>query len=405
MTTYNWSALASGADLGTLTTADVINFDTNSTPLDTIVSWDAGGVVQLNTQGKTVSFTITGGGRALTDANFTFTNGAAGKILIGDNTTSIGDGTSTFDDADNTLDNSAAGTKNDRLIGLNGNDTMNGGAGDDLIVVGNGGNPWGNDTVDGGTGVNDYLALGTSSTIGALIDFSAHSLSNAQGSATFAGIENALGGSGDDSIYAFEASRTYTGRFFNPASPATVDFTRIMEGFAGNDLLVGDQRDGLNDRVRYSGSPNAVYVNLAEETALDGYDQDTAAGGVQSYTDTLRFIDDIQGSSFNDTLLGGGLGTSAGGFFNEQFEGLAGNDLIDGNGGQNISFAYFSSPTGVTVNLSTGIASDCFGGTDTLIGGTVSTNISGSNSADSLIGDDTRTFLQGRGGNDTLDGR
>src|SRR5205085_12551749 len=100
------------------------------------------------------------------------------------------------------------------------------------------------------------------------------------------------------------------------------DFTRVMEGFAGNDFFRGDLRDGYSEMVRYIGSPNGVNVNLGLNFAQDGYDSNSTLAGVQSFNDTLIGIDFIQGSMFNDTLVGGGLSHTYNGSPFENFEGM-----------------------------------------------------------------------------------
>ena len=70
---------------------------------------------------------------------------------------------------------------------------------------------------------------------------------------------------------------------------------------------------------------------------------------------------DVRGSQFGDTLVG----SDGSGF--ENFRGMGGDDVIDGGAGDHDRADYRSSPDGVFVDLSTGIAQDGFGGTDTLL--------------------------------------
>ena len=46
-------------------------------------------------------------------------------------------------------------------------------------------------------------------------------------------------------------------------------------------------------------------------------------------------IDGVQGSAFNDVLIGGGPATTFSGVHFEQFEGMAGNDTLNANGAAN----------------------------------------------------------------------
>ena len=203
-------------------------------------------------------------------------------------------------------------------------------------------------------------------------------------------------------------------------APGTVE---VFEGRGGNDFI--DGRGGF-DRVIYgfrtdNDVTGAITVNLAAGTVVG----DASVG-----TDTLRSIEAVRGTDFNDVYDATGFTASStnagsagvnntGAAFNE-FEGLGGNDTITGNGNTRIS--YINAKAGVTVDLasptvgipgSTGIAhgtapGDVAGiGTDTIFGGVNS--IIGSNFADTLSGSNnasgTAEVFDGAGGNDTIDGR
>jgi Ca2+-binding RTX toxin-like protein len=129
-------------------------------------------------------------------------------------------------------------------------------------------------------------------------------------------------------------------------------------------------------------------------------------GDASSGTDTLRSIEAVQGTIFNDvydaTGFGGGGALNVGnnGTFN-QFDGMAGDDTITGNGSTQI--VYVNATAGVSVNLSTGIATgNASVGTDTITGGV--NNVIGSNFGDTLSGTGGTEFLNGMGGNDTING-
>ncbi len=75
------------------------------------------------------------------------------------------------------------------------------------------------------------------------------------------------------------------------------------------------------------------------------------------------------GTTGNDTLTGGAENDSISGLAGDDtLKGAAGNDTIDGgtdtNGGDWVS--YQGATSGVNVNLTTGVATDGLGGTDTL---------------------------------------
>ena len=147
---------------------------------------------------------------------------------------------------------------------------------------------------------------------------------------------------------------------------------------------------------------------------MNGAGSGTAQDG-QGGTDTLVGIEGVRGSDFADTLTG----SSASG---EVFQGMAGNDTINGGGGTDTaSYARdwndngdalgvvvnLSSSTasgswqGVSYNVAAGTALDGWGDTDTLAN---ITNLEGSIFNDVLVGNGSNNTLNGGAGNDSLDG-
>jgi len=249
--------------------------------------------------------------------------------------------------------------------GRDGNDSITGGAGDDTLRGGAG-----NDTIAGGSGF-DILSY-ADATSGVTPTGKGVTVNLATGVATdnwgntdhISGIEQVIGTAFAD---------TLTGG--NPAG----DTLEVFLGGAGNDVIDGGS--GW-DRVLYTTSPAGVTVSLATGTASDGFGN----------TDTLSHIEEVWGSAFADSMLGGSN--------NESFEGGAGNDSL--NGGQGIdAVTYLSSPAGVTVNLKTGTASDGWGGTDTISN---FEQVVGSSYNDLITGGDGNDTLTGGLGNDTIDG-
>ncbi len=404
MAILNWSTISSGQDITAQynpLAGDVLNFDDpaiSAGDRGSQITW-SGNFVTMQAGGKTFTFTVAGGGRALTTSNVTFANGS--QLIIGDNTT----GTS-GDDLGNFLTGTAG---SDRILGLGGDDTLQGGQGNDVFLLNNGGAAFGNDSIQGGQG-QDFIGIGVlpAVTAGGTIDFELRTVVSAQGTATFKNIENAFGTLQDDSFYAYDPLRVYGGFANGPKA----DFARLLEGNAGDDYIEGDPRAGMYDVVRYSLAQTGVLVDLAQGYALDGQDNDTIAAGIQQGVDTIvGGIEGVQGSPFDDTLLGGGSGVGFNGLPFASLEGRAGNDLLDANGMPNVRADYINSPSGVTVNLLAGTAQDGWdsdtvtGGvqpyTDTLIGITF---VGGSSFADILAGDAADNVLEGRAGDDTLDG-
>jgi Ca2+-binding RTX toxin-like protein len=174
------------------------------------------------------------------------------------------------DAGNNTL---TGGSLRDGIYGYDGDDTLKGLAGDDYL---NGGN--GNDTLQGGDG-NDYLVGGS-------------------------GNDSLSGGAGNDALLGGDGNDT-------------------LIGGSGNDYIDGG--NGSHDVVDYSQSAAGVAVNLATG---HGYGFNTDSTG-----DTYKNIEDINGSSHDDTLDGdSGVVNPLGNIIN----GGAGDDQIHGNGGYDV---------------------------------------------------------------------
>jgi serralysin len=195
-------------------------------------------------------------------------------------------------------------------------------------------------------------------------------------------IENATGGSGNDTITGNAADN-------------------ILTGHAGIDVLNGG--DG-NDTVDYStdaalGGTTGVYVDLSINFGQDGF----------GANDSLLSIEYITGSNQNrSTTLGDVLiGNNA----NNVISGLGGLDYILGNGGADYIATGDGAITG-TGDIALGGA-----GNDTVIGGSGATFIYGNDGSDNLSGGDGEDWLfggdfsgvvtgtdtmQGEAGNDVL---
>jgi Ca2+-binding RTX toxin-like protein len=308
-------------------------------------------------------------------------------------------------------DSLSGGNGNDTLQGDAGNDTIAGGAGDDSLVGGEGNDSIlgaaGNDSLDGGAD-NDTLFGGVgldtadfSRSSQAIILDLASGRAQGQGNDVLSEIENAIGGSGNDSLTGDSLANLIQGGTGNDT----------LAGGAGNDSLFGG---GNIDFVDFSRSTVAIRLNLATGTAQgDG-------------NDVLREIENVIGGSGNDSLTGdslanrieGGGGNDAvlGSAGNDSLSGSAGNDTLSGGegndwlnggagndyllGGAGVDVADFSLTTGgITVNLTSGIATgegnDVLKEIENVIGGTGN---------DILTGDSLANRLLGGGGNDSLDG-
>jgi Ca2+-binding RTX toxin-like protein len=185
------------------------------------------------------------------------------------------------------------------------------------------------------------------------------------------------------------------------AAPLTTTITAnntssaVLDGGDGNDFLQGtiandtlnggDGNDTASFAYAFSGgSTTGVTVDLN----VQGAAQNTVAAG----SDTLTGIENLIGSSLNDTLTGDGA--------DNVIEGGSGNDALAGGGGVDTA-SYAGATAGVTVSLAAqGTAQNTVtAGTDTLSG---FENLLGSAFADSLTGDTAANTLSGGAGDDTL---
>ncbi|GAM98288.1 hemolysin-type calcium-binding region [alpha proteobacterium U9-1i] len=272
----------------------------------------------------------------------------------------------------NTINGGGAG---DTLNGLDGNDTLNGNGGADTLNGGagvdtlNGGA--GDDTLNGGLG-NDSLQGGagtdTASYVGEIADMFVNLTANntRRGAAanpvedTLNSIENATGGSGND---------TLTGN-------AAVN---VLNGGAGDDTIIG--QGGADALLGGAGNDTFVYAM--------GDGADSVDGGAD--TDTLN-ITGGAGADTLDVVWNGAAITSVEG------GAVTGVEAINANlgGGANV-ITYAGSNAAVVVDLATNTASGFAS-----IAGVAS--VTGGNAGDTLTGGAGVQTLNGGGGSDTLDG-
>jgi Ca2+-binding RTX toxin-like protein len=197
---------------------------------------------------------------------------------------------------------------------------------------------------------------------------------------------------------------------------------RSFRGYGGNDSIQGD--DQVN-RSSYRSANNAIVVNLAAGSVTDSIGSGTSVGN-----DTLRGIEDIEGTNFDDRFDASGfskLSTNSGSFswhgLTNWFEPGGGNDTVIGNGSTRL--LYSTSMLPISADLASGFV-DALDpakriaatneylytlGRTTIISGV--NGLSGSDFGDSLVGGGQGGLIgtirvegfEGRGGNDTIDGR
>ena len=256
-----------------------------------------------------------------------------------------------------TFENLTGTAFGDTLTGTTAANLLTGLAGDDSLTGGTG-----NDTMVGGQG-NDTYAV--DSTTDVVTEAAGEGADTVTASATFtlgANIETltltgaaAINGTGNAD------ANLITGNSGN----------NVLAGLGGADTLDGGA--GL-DTASYLGSPTGVNISLA--TGL--------ISGGDATGDVFISIENLTGSSFNDTLEGGG-----------------GDNVLSGGAGTDL-LTYEHATAGVAVNLSLATAQVTGGaGTDTV---SLFENLTGTAFGDTLTGTATNNLLTGLAGDDSLAG-
>lgn len=183
----------------------------------------------------------------------------------------------------------------------------------------------GNDTIDGGTG-NDRVEYNryNVSQSGIRVDMGEGTVSGKSDGSTdvLRNVERVIGTSFSD---------TFDARSFSlsSANAAGADkFLRLsnqFDGSAGNDTIYGNGQSV----VRFNTAQGGVYVDLVSGSA-SGLDSNAIASvGVDSFTG----VNGTYGSTYSDMLIGGNTNNAR----FEQFRGNAGSDTIDGGSGWDMS--------------------------------------------------------------------
>ena len=290
-------------------------------------------------------------------------------------------------------DHLIGGDDDAQLGGFFGDDTLEGGAGNDWFEGGAGA-----DVIDGGGGDWNFAAYWNSDA-GVTINLAEGEAAggHAEGD-TLTGIIGVVGSNHADHLIGDDVHNNLQGG----------DGDDTLEGGGDGDWLRGgagaDRLDGGAgyDSADYGGSDAGVTVNLTRNRGQQGGD---AEG------DTLTGIENIDGSSHADLLIGNGRNntlngrdgndTLISGAGDDQLHGGAGADRLDGGEGHDDWALYWGSDVGVTVNLATGTGQGGHAEGDTLTG---IERIHGSDHADHLTGDDGDNGFNGDAGADTIDG-
>ena len=158
---------------------------------------------------------------------------------------------------------------NDTLLGLDGNDSLDGGAGNDSLV-----GDLGNDLINGGLGTDQIIGgagtdtadyTGRTDALIITLDGVANDGKAGENDKIFADIENAIGGSGNDSITGNAAANLLKGGGGND----------IIKAGAGNDTIYGDA--GIDQLFGEAGD-DTFYVRKPTNSTVA--DNDKIDGGI-----------------------------------------------------------------------------------------------------------------------------
>ena len=221
-----------------------------------------------------------------------------------------------------------------KITGAGGNDTLMGGNGNDKLVGGEG-----DDILDGSSLANEFDELwgGKGDDI-FIVDYHSDSVNESAGEGidtiiTFVnrisgGVKRQLSANVENLILRGTANEGIGNDLGNVITGNTGNDT--LDGGDGNDTLNGgkgadhlDGGDGL-DLVSYSDAVASVIVNLADSTRNQG----------EAVFDTLFNIEGVEGTQFDDKLIGDALANKLlGGGGADTLDGGVGADTLDGGAG------------------------------------------------------------------------
>ncbi|MFK7876367.1 MAG: hypothetical protein AB8B71_11395 [Paracoccaceae bacterium] len=286
--------------------------------------------------------------------------------------------------ADNSL---VSGAGADTVIGFDGNDLISALEGGDLIDAGRG-----DDLIFAGSGDDTVRA-----------DFDSD-----------AGNDVILGEEGDDLIVDLQGDNQITGgQGDDTVTTGTGDDIYLIEGEADPDGSNSDLNGGRDSWTAGAGNDLLDVSNFgagvsADLSALSGILETTDQGsfdpaGPTRILATFTGVENLTGTDFGDILLGSAdanvITAEAG---DDRLSGRAGDDTLDGGLGRDVAiYRTEGGSARVSVNLDTGIATDSFGNTDTLID---IEDIQGTDFNDALTGDAQDNRLTGFAGDDILVG-
>lgn len=256
------------------------------------------------------------------------------------------DGVLVLADALDSIENATGGSVNDTLIGDDGTNVLDGGAGQNALYGLDGDDFFAGGTATGGTnqlwggeGTNTVDYSEASSAV--RVDLGAGAGYELRGSAfvlvdQMDSIQNAIGGAGNDRLIGDDGDNRLDGGLGANA----------LYGLDGDDVLVGginakqhvDTQPSQIDVSQLWGGAGSNTVDYSEQTRSVQVDLVQQLGwvwykGVLTLTDQMNSIQNVLGGTLGDTLIGNG-GT-------HYFEGLGGADRLYAGGGE-VTFGYKS---------------------------------------------------------------
>lgn len=276
---------------------DTINGDSLNADIDDLIyGYDGNDIIDGKT-GDDVVYGGNGNDNIIGSAGNDYLYGEAGSdTLNGGNDSDYLDG----GEGDDTLD---GGNGNDVLSGAEGNDIIYGRAGNDNISGGDGDDViyeiyGGTDTIDGGAGIDtlDYSGLSSYRLTLNLQTGTQSDNYSTPSNDTITGIENVIGGSGNDTITGNNDANLLKGGSGND----------VLYGQGGNDTLKGDAG---TDTLRGEDGDDLLYGGAGLDTLYGGLGADTfvfEAGSAFSNVDVIKDFSTSQGDKIDikDLLIG-----------------------------------------------------------------------------------------------------
>ena len=293
------------------------------------------------------------------------------SLLLTTSQVTGGGGSDTLSD----IENLTGSNFNDTLTGDGGANVLDGGVGSDILIGG-----LGNDILKGGAGFDTASYVTATTGVSVNLTLAVAQNTGGAGTDTLSLIENLTGSAYDDILVGDAASNILI-------AGAGAD---LIDAGAGNDTIDGGT--GI-DTLTYASAGGGVTLSLLSLLA-----QNTVGAGV----DTVRNVEILIGSAFNDVLTGDAAANTLDGANGDDIlNGGAGNDVLKGGAGTDTaSYATATGATAVSL-LITAAQNTGGGGTDTLSG---IENLTGSAYADTLTGDAGANILDGGAGDDLLVG-